>query len=128
MNTENNGYAVYNPNNKPITELPIIYGFNNGGREGWYSGCLIAEDGTGLGGHICSSEGYMLGDLGILEGRREDRHTQFKKHYPNGYRMTFVSYEDVVKDEGLMKAIKLNNDMPPVEEEGQPKVEITVSN
>lgn len=70
---EGMGYAVHNPHDRPINELPVIYGFNNGGSPGWYSGCLLAEDGAALGGHVCSAEGYMPHDLGILEGARPDR-------------------------------------------------------
>jgi hypothetical protein len=105
---EGKGYAVFNPHNKPLKELPVIYGFNNGGSPGWYSACLISEDGEGLGGHLCSSEGYMPHDLGILEGSRPDRHKTFQEYYPNGYRMDFVSYEDVKSHEGLQKAVELN--------------------
>ena len=100
--------AVFNPNDKPLEELPTIYGFNNGGSDSWYTGQLIAEDGTGLGSHICSSEGYMFGDLGILEGTREDRHQDFKKHYPNGYRMEFVSSNNVKSHKKLRQAFELN--------------------
>jgi hypothetical protein len=104
-------YAVFNPHNKPLEELPFIYGFNNGGSPGWWSGCLIAEDGMGLGGHLCSHEHYMLGDLGILEGYRADRHETFREHYPDGYRMTFVSFENVMKTPGLLKAFELNKEL-----------------
>lgn len=104
----NDRYAVFNPHDKPVAELPVIYGFNNGGSAGLYSACLIAEDGTGLGGHICSHEGYMPGDLGILEGYRPDRHETFKAHYPDGYRMDFVSYADVPDHAALAEAFRLN--------------------
>lgn len=105
---EGKGWAVYNPNNAAIETLPIIYGFNNGGSPGWMSAVLLAEDGTGLGGHCCSSEAYMPADLGVLEGTRPDRHKTFREHYPNGYRMVFVSGKDVLAHEGLMAACKLN--------------------
>lgn len=101
-------FAIYNPNGKPVEELPYIIGFNNGGSPGWFSGQLIAEDGTGLGGHLCSSEAYMYGDLGLLEGSRPDRHEGFRAHYPDGYRMDFVSYADVLGDERLARAFELN--------------------
>lgn len=100
--------AIYNPHSKPTEDLPTIYGFNNGGSPGWFSGCLIAEDGTGLGGHLCSHEAYMPGDLGVLEGSRPDRHKTFQEHYPDGYRMEFVSYGDVRGHEKLTAALKLN--------------------
>ncbi len=108
---ENKGYAVFNPNNKSISELPVIYGFNNGGSPGWYSAVLLAEDGHCLGGHTCSSEAYMPHDLGILEGTRKDRHEDFRKHYPDGYRMQFVKGSDVKTHEGLDKAFKLNQQL-----------------
>lgn len=103
-------WAVFNPHNKPVEELPTIYGFNNGGSYGMLSACLLAEDGTGLGGHCCSSEGYMEHDLGILEGTRADRHEGFQKHYPNGYKMEFVGYDNVLSHEGLKKAFKANKE------------------
>lgn len=101
-------YEVFNPLDKPIGELPVIYGFNNGGAPGWFSGALIAEDGTGLGSHLCSQEGFMYGDLGILKGWRSDRHKGFQAHYPNGYRMDFVSYGDVLNHAGLKLAFDRN--------------------
>lgn len=88
-------WAIVNPHGKPIEVLPVIYGFNNGGSPGWYSGVLIAEDGTCLGGHVCSHEGYMPHDLGVLDGARPDRHEIFLKHYPDGYRMEFAGFDDV---------------------------------
>lgn len=104
----NDGYAVFNPHDKPVAELPVIYGFNNGGSAGWYSACLIAEDGTGLGGHICSHEGYMPGDLGILKDSGSDRHEGFKAHYPDGYRMDFVPHSQVRDHAALAEAFRLN--------------------
>lgn len=101
------GYAVFNPHNKPIEDLPVVYGFNNTiGGGSWQSGVLLAEDGKYLGGHICSHEGYMPHDLGIVEGSRPDRHEDFQKHYPDGYRMDFVSAEDVADHPGVTQAYK----------------------
>ena len=114
---EGKGYAVFNPHGKPIAELPVIYGFNNGGSPGWFSACLIAEDGTGLGGHICSSEGYMPHDLGILDGTRPDRHETFREHYPDGYRMDFVSYADIDKTPQLLAAFELNKSQAETKEQ-----------
>ena len=108
---EDKGYAVYNPKNKDIKELPIIYGFNNGGSPGWYHAQLLAEDGVALGSHLCSAECYMLDDLGILEGTREDRHEDFKKHYPDGYRMDFISKASVKDHEGLAEAYRKNQEL-----------------
>jgi hypothetical protein len=104
--------AFFNPKDRPIDELPVIYGFNNGGSPGWYSAVLLAEDGTGLGGHICSAEGYMPHDLGILEGTRPDRHEEFRMHYPDGYRMEFIGEDRVRTHEGLLAAYKRNQEQP----------------
>jgi hypothetical protein len=101
-------YAVFNPNGVDESTLPIIYGFNNGGQPGWMSAVLLAEDGTSLGGHVCSSEAYMPADLGVLEGTRPDRHEGFRQHYPNGYRMEFVSGDEVNTHPGLNRAYELN--------------------
>lgn len=98
--------VVHNPNNLPVEQLPVIYGFNNGGSTGWLAAVLLAEDGTYLGGHCCSDEGYMPHDLGILEGTRPDRHEAFRAHYPDGYRMAFVGHADVLQHPGLVAAIK----------------------
>lgn len=103
-------FAVYNPQGKKIEELPVIYGFNNGGSPGFFIGQLIAEDGTALGSHLCTNEGYMLHDLGILAGSREDRHDGFRKHYPDGYRMEFVCHEQVPSHAALNRAFKLNKE------------------
>ena len=109
------GYAVFNPHGKSIEELPVIYGFNNGGAPGWYNGVLMAEDGHCLGEHCCSDEGYMPHDLGILEGSRADRHKEFTKHYPDGYRMDFVSGTQVRSHEGLAAAYAKNQELPDTE-------------
>jgi hypothetical protein len=48
----------------------------------------------------------MEADLGVIEGWRMDRHEDYRKHYPDGYRMEFVGYADVRGHEKLMAAIK----------------------
>jgi len=102
--------AVFNPHGKPIDELPTIYGFNNGGSPGWMDAVLLADDGTYLGGHRCSSEVYMPADLGVIEGTRPDRHETFRTHYPDGYRMEFVRGADVPGHVALNVAFALNQD------------------
>jgi len=104
--------AVFNPLEMPEIELPVIYGFNNGGQAGWMYGVLIAEDGTDLGSHCCSSESYMPHDLGVLEGSRPDRHeNDFQKHYPDGYRMEFVGYEAIAEHEKLQAVFELHGEV-----------------
>uniref|UniRef100_A0A6M3XU43 Uncharacterized protein n=1 Tax=viral metagenome TaxID=1070528 RepID=A0A6M3XU43_9ZZZZ len=124
----NEEYAIYNPQKKPTEDLPVIYGFNNSKGGGTFlSAVLIAEDGTVLGGHACSSEYFMLGDLGILKDSRPDRHETFKTHYPDGYRMDFVSGEDVETHIKLKKAFELNEKNEPEAKGSQPSVEIEMS-
>ena len=59
---------------------------------------------------MCPSEAYMPADLGILEGTRPDRHEGFRKHYPDGYRMEFVGYEQVRNHAALMEAIRISEE------------------
>jgi len=114
---ERKGYAVFNPHNKPLAELPVIYGLNNGGRPGWYDALLMAEDGHCLGGHLCSNEGYMPHDLGVIEGSRPDRHETFRKHYPDGYRMDFVGEDNVRTHPGIAEAYARNQALPEAKED-----------
>lgn len=104
--------AIHNPHDKPVGELPVIYGFNNGGPYGFMEGLLIAEDGTWLGQHISSNESFMLGDLGIREGSRPDRHEIFREHYPDGYRMEFVSYGELPGHAALNAALEASKASP----------------
>lgn len=103
-------FAIHNPHNKPVEELPAIYGWNNGGSPGWLHAALLAEDGTGMGSHVCSAECYMLGDLGLLEGSRPDRHEGFREHYPDGYRMVWVPTNEVQTHPGLEAAYQRNQE------------------
>ena len=85
-----------------------IYCFSNvvGGGDG--VAYAMAEDGTVLGSHWCSHEGYVSHDLGVTEGARPDRHETYAKHYPEGYEMEFVRASEVKGHEGLMEAFRLN--------------------
>lgn len=107
--------AIYNPHGLPSDELPYIFGFNNGGSPGWMIAQLISEDGESMGSHLCSNEAYMLGDLGIIEGTRPDRHSYFREHYPNGYRMEFVQLDD----ERLQAAFKAHDAKYPSKDAGE---------
>ncbi len=101
------GYVTHNPHNKPVHQLPVIYGFNNGGQPRWMHACLIAEDGTPLGDWVCSSEAFMSNDLGIIEGSSSHWRETFHRHYPDGYRTEFVGIEEVPNHEGLNTALQL---------------------
>ena len=112
MNWQGKPYAVFNPHNKPLEELPVIWGFNNGGSPGMLSAVLLADDGTSLGGHCCSSEGYMPHDLGIVEGSRPDRHEGFRQHYPDGYRMAFAKYDHPGIEAAYQRNQEMTKNMP----------------
>mgnify|MGYP003624174560 FL=1 len=115
LDWEGQAFANHNPHDFPLAELPVIYGFNNGGSNGWYYAQLLAADGTALGGHLCSAEGYMPADLGCLAGSRPDRHESFGKHYPNGYRMEFVPGSTFDEHVGLNEALLANDASRPKE-------------
>ena len=85
-----------------------IYCFSNvvGGGDG--SAYAMADDGTVLGSHWCSHEGYVSHDLGVVEGSRPDRHETYAKHFPNGYEMEFVASRDIDGHTGLQEAMRLN--------------------
>ena len=87
-----------------------IYCFSNTVDGGEGIAYAMAEDGTVLGSHLCSHEGYVPHDLGVNEGSRPDRHETYKKHYPNGYEMEFVRNSEIDNHEGLQKAFKLNKE------------------
>ena len=99
---------IFNPQNKPVDELPKIYGWNNGGSPGFYHAVLLAEDGNAMGSHVCSSEFFVTGDLGLLKGTRPDRHEGFRQHHPDGYQMVYIPPDQVKTHEGLTAACERN--------------------
>ena len=93
-----------------------IYCFSNVKNGGDGPAYAIAEDGTGLGSHWCSNESYVLGNLGVIEGRRPDRHETYAEHYPDGYEMEFVRSSEIDGHVGLQEAIRLNQLQPSPED------------
>jgi hypothetical protein len=112
LECEGRQWAVVNPNGVDPATLPVIYGFNNGGGDNWYEALLITEDGHWIGSHLCSHEGYMPNDLGILTGSRSDRHVTFAAYYPDGYRMEFVGYDEFKTHERIKAACALADSNP----------------
>jgi hypothetical protein len=90
--------------------MPKIFCFSNvkGGGDG--VAYAMAEDGTVLGSHWCSHEGFVPHDLGVEEGSRPDRHKTYAEHYPDGYEMEFVRASDVTTHAGLIEAFRLNQE------------------
>jgi hypothetical protein len=79
----------------------------------------MAEDGTVLGSHYCSHEGFARHDLGVTEGSRPDRHKTYAAHYPDGYEMEFISARYLDAHEGFQAAFKLNQAQAEAEKEPQ---------
>lgn len=94
---------IYNPKNLPEDDLPWIVGFNNGGQRMFEEAVSLAEDGTFLGNHVCSCEGFMIGDLCL--DRRGFRTQTYEEHYPDGFRTTFVGVDSRDTSAELQKAI-----------------------
>ena len=108
----NEKYVISNPHSKDHDELPTIYGFNAGPIDGYeaptFQGYIISEDGKILGQHTCSNESFMLGDLAMRGkiGWQAERHEEFEKHYPDGYKTEFVTHSDIYIHPGLRAAIR----------------------
>jgi hypothetical protein len=82
---------VYNPNNKPVEELPKIFAWaqpNGFGHD--VTGQLLGQNGEGLGSHWSSSNEWAKKDLGFMGDNRFDRHETFRKYYPDGYAMYWL--------------------------------------
>lgn len=68
----------------------------------------MAEDGTVLGSHWCSNEQWARYDLGVEEGHRPDRHEDYARHYPDGYKMEFIPVANLDTHKGFQRAYELN--------------------
>jgi len=87
-----------------------IYCFNNGGSIGWMNAVAIAEDGTCVAQHGCSSEVFMKHDLGITTNRKHDN---YDAHYGEGnWELEWVA--DVPNHKDLQAALVLNSAMEQV--------------
>lgn len=87
-----------------MAEKHKIFIFNNGGEPGWYHAVALADDGTCLAGHICSSDSFIPHDMGITS---DWKHEHYNKHFGEGnWELELVP---VPKDHaGLSAAFELN--------------------
>lgn len=74
-------------------------------RPGFMPCFAMAEDGTCLGSHMCSSESWVVDDLGA-----QWRVPDYQAHYPDGYILEFVRNADIENHEGLMEALRRNHE------------------
>ena len=83
---------------------PKIYVLCNSCAPQWHAAMAMAEDGTCLAAHVCSSHGFIPHDMGIDEdGWKRDL---YAKHYPGGFEVEWV--EKPREHAGLMAAYALN--------------------
>jgi hypothetical protein len=67
----------------------------------------LAEDGTGLGGHLSSNVSFAKHDIGLTS---DWHHDDYRKHYPDGYEVEWIDSKDLDTHEGFQKALKLNQE------------------
>jgi hypothetical protein len=86
--------------------IPKIYVFCNNCSHEWHAMLAMAEDGTVLAEHVCSSHGWASHDMGIHPNgwKRE----LYAAHYPEGFEVLWV--EDPRNDTGLQAAYKKNQE------------------
>lgn len=97
-------------------KVPQIFVFNNTWIPGqpvhdWNRMYAMSEDGEVLAGHLSSSPGFGVQDMGLLPGVSEWKHDLYEAKYPNGYDLVYMP--DVKTPEGehaekLLLAFKLN--------------------
>lgn len=75
------------------------------GSENW-GAMAIANDGTHLAGHICSSKSWATRDM-----QSDDKLEKYKKHYPHGYEFIWVDNPEA--DEAFREAFERNQGRTP---------------
>lgn len=91
---------------KEIMDAPTrIYCFCNEGRENWYEGFAIREDGKVLARHVSGTEAWMPYHLGI---GCTANHDNYKAQCPRGFELVWV--HDPANHEALGRVYKLNQE------------------
>jgi hypothetical protein len=97
---------------------PKIYVFCNqkgcDGRGDWHNGIAIAEDGTGLAGHVSSNHYFLRSDLGDGQlGYDGFRREEYGKHYPDGYEVMFLEGDEITRVvSALPKPLEVSDGKP----------------
>ncbi len=71
----------------------------------------LAEDGTGLAGHLSSSVNFAKHDIGLTS---DWQHDAYREHYPDGFELEWV--DDAATHEGWQAALVLNRAKQEAEE------------
>lgn len=105
--------TVYNPNDiEDLETLPVIFGYVVRKGRGYCNVAAMSEDGVTLYEHSCSDESWAAIDLGVAKFTALDVHENvYKKHYPDGYHMEWVSEFEVEKHERFQAALDANSEM-----------------
>lgn len=82
-----------------------IYIFDNSPNgDQWHHAVALAEDGHGLGSHICSHPAYIPYDMGITSERKRE---EYRAHYPDGYELILTT----ATSPEVQAAYKLNQEL-----------------
>lgn len=84
-----------------------IWCFNNGGSVGWYTAMALCEDGHVLAQHVCSDEGYMAHDLGLVGNWK---HENYNAHCGVG-NWELVWVDEPRTHPGVQSAYNLNQQL-----------------
>ena len=90
-----------------------IFGFFNSTEE-FGDAVAIALDETGaiLASHVCSSESFAVGDLG-MDGRSTRKHDKYDAAWPDGWECEFVRIRDDRDNHAGLQAAMRAHDMRP---------------
>lgn len=88
---------------------PKIYVWCNNCAPEWHSAIAMAEDGHVLAGHVCSSHGFIMHDMGVDEdGWKRDKYAE---HYPDGFEVEYVDNARIREHAGAMAAYAKNQEL-----------------
>ena len=98
-------WTVFNPSGRPLSELPVVYGYEAMFKWKVSFVGLLSDAGDSyaivIGGGIDAPS-----RLGVVSGSRPDVDQYLRARHPNGYRMEFVPWVDFEAHEGLAKALR----------------------
>ena len=88
---------------------PKIYVFiNSRFASGDVTPIALAEDGTVLASHFCSSESWAKHDMGL---ESTWKHKEYTAHYPDGWQLIWVESQEVLAHPGVQAALAKNREL-----------------